>query len=114
MRCWYCKKNLDLPKGPLSFKATCDQCNSWLHVCKNCKYYKLGQPNDCLVPETHEADKEKANLCEEFKIQSVENTSCEHMNINEASKKLFGDSFTDPGLSPSKENKFDQLFNDEI
>ena len=44
----------------------------------------------------------------------VINTSCEHMNINEASKKLFGDSFTDPGLSPSKENKFDQLFNDEI
>ena len=114
MHCWYCKNNLDLPEGPLSFKATCDHCNSWLHVCKNCQYYQPGQPNDCLVPETHEVDKEKANLCEEFKMQTVKKNSYEHKNINEASKKLFGDSLKSPDLSQSKENKFNQLFKDEI
>ncbi len=66
MRCWKCGTELDYEKR-IPFKATCDKCNAWLHVCKSCKHYCPGKPNDCLVPGTEfVADREKFNLCEDF------------------------------------------------
>lgn len=65
MNCWKCGKSLLDTK--ITFRASCEACLSDLHCCKNCKFYKPGQPNDCMVPGTeYIADREKSNLCEEF------------------------------------------------
>lgn len=70
MKCWKCSTELpDPPNGKLSFRETCDRCQSWLHCCKNCQFYKPGRANDCLIPGTeYIADREAANYCEEFKL----------------------------------------------
>lgn len=68
MYCWKCGIKLDLI-GKVSFRASCDKCTADLHCCRNCKFYMPGKPNDCLVPGTEwVADREKANLCEDFAI----------------------------------------------
>jgi hypothetical protein len=70
MKCWKCGAALDLPSnGRVPFRATCDKCNSWLHCCKNCKHYKPGRPNDCMIPGTDPiSDREASNLCDEYSL----------------------------------------------
>ncbi len=56
----------------IGFRATCPLCESDLHVCKGCKFFCLGKPNDCLVPGTDPIkDREKNNLCEEFQQNTL-------------------------------------------
>jgi len=53
--------------GKVSFRATCPKCDSDLHVCKTCRFYSPGKPNDCAVPGTdYVPNREASNLCEEF------------------------------------------------
>ena len=67
MKCWNCGATLDEPRDKLSFRAVCDACLANLHCCKNCKFYKPGLSNDCMVPGTdYIADRSKSNFCEEF------------------------------------------------
>jgi hypothetical protein len=41
-------------------------------VCKNCRYYAPGKPNDCAVPGTEWIkDREAMNFCEEFALKSA-------------------------------------------
>ena len=70
MNCWTCGALLDDSMGrKISFRAVCDHCLAALHCCKNCKYYKPGVSNDCLVPRTeYVADRTANNFCEEFSI----------------------------------------------
>ncbi len=75
----------------IGFRAICPHCGIDLHTCRGCRYYSPGKPNDCLVPGTeYIRDREAANLCEEFKMQSD-----------------FGNE------KPEKKKKFDSLFKDE-
>lgn len=70
MKCWSCGKNLEeFAEGKIPFRATCDHCTAWLHCCKNCKNYKPGLPNDCMVPGTdYIADRTASNFCEDFSL----------------------------------------------
>ncbi len=70
MNCWKCGISLPDPAwGKLTFRASCDACNADLHCCLNCKYYKPGCPNDCMVPGTeYISDRSRSNLCEEFSL----------------------------------------------
>jgi hypothetical protein len=88
--CWKCNKTLiDLPRK-INFRAECPHCGADVHVCKNCRYYAPGKPNDCAVPGTEFIkDREAMNFCEEFAIKT------------ESEKK-----------PPSKTN-FNSLFKDE-
>jgi hypothetical protein len=66
--CWKCSKLVSETEIKIGFRAACLHCSSDLHVCKNCRYYAIGKPNDCLVPGTDPIrDREAANFCEEFK-----------------------------------------------
>jgi hypothetical protein len=68
MFCYRCKKKLDLSNDKISFRSCCDFCGFDQHVCLNCKYYSIGKPNDCNVPNSERVlDKEKYNFCEDFK-----------------------------------------------
>ena len=74
MNCWKCHKTVELAQ--IGFRAVCKHCDADLHVCKNCKYYQIGKPNDCIVPGTDfVADREKSNLCEEFRPKPPEQKS---------------------------------------
>lgn len=91
MHCWNCGKPYEIPLyGKLSFRASCEHCLVDLHCCKNCKYYKVGQPNDCLVPGTDFiSDREKYNFCEEFSclgLAPTENKSDKKKNFDDLFK----------------------------
>lgn len=111
MRCWKCNsEQKSLPDGKLPFRSTCEQCDFYLHSCKNCKYYKPGLPNDCMVPGTEPVrDRESFNYCEEFAWN--ESISEKSSSIEDAAKKLFGDDDeSESGGSPK--DKFHSLFDD--
>lgn len=105
MYCHKCKKKLDLPSKKIGFKETCFFCEADLHVCKNCKYYSIGKPNDCLVPNTEFiSDREKNNFCEDFKIKDTLDSE-NFKSKKDISKKLFDD-------DDNSDNSFDSLFKD--
>ena len=91
MKCWHCGGDLiDPPQGKIAFKAICDHCSAYLHCCKNCKNYKPGKPNDCLVPNTEFVrDRAAANYCEELVL--FKDPPKISSNAKDAAKRLFGD-----------------------
>ena len=91
MKCWKCDFDMEDPSlGKLPFRSTCDKCGSWLHCCKNCKYYTPGLPNDCYIPGTDfVADREGCNFCEEFKLLGI---GAEGKGVNPDEKKKDFDS----------------------
>lgn len=91
MKCWKCAAELaDPPANKLSFRATCDKCLAWLHCCRNCKNYKPGQPNDCLIPGTdYIADREASNFCDEFVLQG--SGPSKGPSRSDIERRLFGD-----------------------
>jgi len=92
MFCHKCKNKLDLPNKKVGFKEVCQYCSSDLHVCKNCKFYCVGKPNDCSVLNTEFVeDKEKFNYCEEFFFKDdIEEKN--NKSAKDVSSKLFKDS----------------------
>jgi hypothetical protein len=90
MKCWYCRIE-DSSNKKIGFRASCDNCGSWLHCCRNCKNYKPGLPNDCTIPGTeYIADREKNNFCEEFQLLTLQNSK-ESLNLRDIEKRLFND-----------------------
>lgn len=69
MNCWKCGHRIEATLGGMiSYRALCEQCQSPLHCCKGCKFYKIGLRNDCMISETEFIpDKEAMNFCEEFR-----------------------------------------------
>ena len=104
MHCYHCKQKVDLPDKKVSFRATCENCGRDLHVCKNCRFFSVGKPNDCTVPEVLPVvDKEKYNFCEDFKPQEI---FLEKKEIDsDKLKRIFGEDI------PSKKS-FDDFFKD--
>lgn len=72
MHCWKCKKPIGIESAKISFRAECPHCGIDLHTCMGCKHHAAGKPNECAIPGTDPVrDREKANFCEEFAIQSL-------------------------------------------
>jgi hypothetical protein len=91
MKCWKCSHDLDQDQAKIGFRAICDHCGSWLHVCKNCKYYQPGRRNDCLIPDTdYIADREAANYCEEFTVK-LPSSAEKRVTLDDVKRKLFGE-----------------------
>jgi hypothetical protein len=106
MYCWKCQSKIDLPERKVGFHAQCEKCGYDLHVCKNCKYYYPGKPNDCSHPDTlFVSDKEKNNFCEDF--SPLEKKVETKASSRETSQRLFGED-----LSPKKKG-FSSLFGEE-
>ena len=116
--CWKCSEQLEVPSGPLPFKSICESCLTWQHACVNCKYYQIGKPNDCLVPNTESVqDRESFNLCGEFdqKSQHPLQKNENKKSKSEIEKLLFGDEADenqDNDQKISHEDRFNSLFDD--
>lgn len=63
--CWHCGRGLT--KADYGREADCPGCHKPSRVCRNCRQYAPGRPNDCAEPlAEHLLDKERANFCEHF------------------------------------------------
>jgi len=88
MDCWKCNKTISEDPIQIGFRAVCRHCDVDLHVCKNCRYFYPGKPNDCLVPGTDFVrDREASNLCEEFKLK----IALQNPNFTKLERKIFND-----------------------
>lgn len=106
MLCWKCGKKLEDPVGQIPFRATCDHCHAYLHVCKNCRYYQPGLPNDCKIPDTPRiSDREASNFCDEF---SLNKEGKREEYSSERAEKLFGEEKIEEKKPPK--DRFDNLF----
>lgn len=63
--CWACGHRLiayDYQR-----EGICAECNKQTHVCRNCRFYQPGRPNDCHEPVAEPVqDKQRANFCDYF------------------------------------------------
>lgn len=104
MDCWKCRKQVSPVNIKIGFRAACPHCGIDQHVCKNCRYYSPGKPNDCAVPGTEPIkDREAFNFCEEFRPL----TTLPPAGTNERAKKLFGED------EIGRKKDFNSLFKDE-
>ncbi len=72
LTCFKCLKELSLDSSvKLSRTETCPSCLSDLHCCKMCLHWDKNSYNECRESMAErQVDKEKANFCDYFKIQT--------------------------------------------
>jgi len=69
MICWKCGSEFKEISGARKVlrSDTCPNCDSDLHVCKNCKFYDRQYHNECRETQAEWVnDKERANFCDYF------------------------------------------------
>jgi len=63
--CWSCGQHLTA--GDYHREGECTQCRKQTHVCRNCRFFEPGRPNDCQEPIAEPVrDKDRANFCDYF------------------------------------------------
>jgi hypothetical protein len=63
--CWHCGHVL--AAGDYSREGECIRCRKQTHVCRNCRFYAPGRPNDGFEPVAEPvSDKQRANFCDYF------------------------------------------------
>lgn len=63
--CWSCGARLTA--SHYQREGECPQCRKQTHVCRNCRFYQPGRPNDCQEPIAEPvSDKQRANFCDYF------------------------------------------------
>ena len=63
--CWACGQKLSA--AMYQREGECLQCRKQTHVCRNCRFYEPGRPNDCQEPIAEPVrDKDRANFCDYF------------------------------------------------
>ncbi len=69
LRCYRCAAQLDV-ETVRKFKSVCDNCEAWVHCCRNCVLYDEFAHNTCSSPSTEwVGGAEKANYCAEFEFR---------------------------------------------
>lgn len=63
--CWHCGHTL--VAVDYQREGECPQCRRQTHVCRNCRFFEPGRPNDCQEPVADPvSDKQRANFCGYF------------------------------------------------
>ena len=63
--CWHCGHGLTA--ADYGRETVCPACSKETHVCRNCRHFAPGRPNDCVEPMVERVlNKERANFCELF------------------------------------------------
>ena len=63
--CWSCGAALEAVD--YQREGECPRCRRQTHVCRNCRFYAPGRPNDCQEPVAeYVQDKQRANFCDYF------------------------------------------------
>lgn len=90
-KCWHC--GLGLSAADYGREAACLGCGKATRVCRNCRQYAPGRPNECLEPMVERVlKKERANFCELFDPSdrpAAVNTGPEKGVLRQAAEDLF-------------------------
>jgi hypothetical protein len=71
-KCWHCGRALTA--ADFGRETNCPGCSKPTRVCRNCRHFAPGRPNDCVEPMTEPIlEKERANFCELF--EPTQNTA---------------------------------------
>ena len=63
--CWHCGRGLTAAE--YGRETHCPGCTKPTRVCRNCRHFAPGRPNDCVEPMAEAIlEKERANFCEFF------------------------------------------------
>lgn len=64
-KCWHC--GADLQDLDYAREGSCPTCRKPTHVCRNCRWYAPGKPNQCAEPVAEPVvEKQRANFCGYF------------------------------------------------
>lgn len=67
--CWSCGTGLETVD--FQREGECQGCRKQTHVCRNCRFYEPGRPNDCQEPIAEPVRyKDRANFCDYFEPSS--------------------------------------------
>jgi len=87
MICYNCQEEIAI-ESKLTRNATCPKCLSYLHCCRNCRFYDPNAHNQCREPQAEWVkDKEAANYCDFFEPGAGGKVSQDSRKA-EAKKKL--------------------------
>lgn len=99
LQCYRCGESLASLSLPLTRQDLCPSCGNYLHVCRMCRHYDPGVPEQCREDDAEEVtDKEKANFCEWFEPEGGRLDAREKSAAQKAEQQLaalFGDSDAD-------------------
>ncbi|KAA3615391.1 MAG: hypothetical protein DWQ05_13625 [Calditrichaeota bacterium] len=86
MYCHHCQSEISVDL-PVRRQETCPKCSSYLHCCKNCRFYDLHAPQQCKEPIAElVSNKESGNFCGYFEPASEKPAI--DKSAEEARKKL--------------------------
>lgn len=76
--CYKCKKELDI-RGAVGKESRCLSCQSYVHCCFNCKFYRQGMKYKCDEPNADFiGDKQEVNPCDYFVIRDYTSPPIDH------------------------------------
>lgn len=100
-QCFKCQEELvfDVKIGRLD---TCPNCGSYLHSCRNCRFWSISAHNQCTENQGEFIrDREAGNFCGFFQFRVIgEDNSSEIAGARAKLESLFGKSTVQPTLTP--------------
>ncbi len=71
--CYYCKEEIEIYDGRVGRQDMCPKCMSFLHTCKNCRFWDPNAHNQCLETTTeYITDRDAANFCSSFQMKKYD------------------------------------------
>ena len=87
MNCYRCGFEIDTTEK-IGRRNECPKCGSYLHCCKNCRFYDMNAHHQCREPQAEWVrEKEMGNFCDYF-APGESRTSGQIDKAAEARKKL--------------------------
>jgi len=110
IQCWKCGSELENLLLPFSRYEECSTCNADLHACISCRNYDAATSDACREDRADFVlDKDKANFCDYFKVNSKAYEKKDNSEANQAKARLaelFGEQpseSTEADVSPTSE-----------
>jgi len=118
MQCWKCGTELKNLLLPFSRYEECSHCKADLHACISCRHYDPSISDACREDRAEFIlDKDKANFCDYFKVNTRAYQKRDTAAANEARAKLaelFGEELpeentTEPSIKSEADKALDEL-----
>lgn len=93
-------------------KEYCEQCNAYLHCCKNCRFHNPSKHNQCKIPNADwVGDRVKANFCDDFDFKESAGDGDAPEKAG-AARDAFGQLFGEEDVTDTRPKSLDDIFGD--
>ena len=91
--CYSCKEEIEIYDARVGRQDVCPKCMSYLHTCKNCKFWDPYAHNECIaLAKTLIRDRDVANFCSAFQVKRYdEKPESNTLDAKTKLDSLFGD-----------------------